>query len=169
MTKTHITAEAGVPQIVSTREFDAPRELLFRVHTDPELLVQWFGPRELTMTVDHLDARHGGQWRYIHRDADGNQYPFRGLFHGTPSPDGIVQTWEDESAPGPVCMSTITFEERDGRTVLRQNTVFQSVEDRDGYVRGGAERGLRESHQRLDEWLKTPRYPHDRRSDEQAG
>jgi hypothetical protein len=89
MAKTQIIAEPGVPQIVITREFAAPRELLFRAHTDPELLVQWLGPRRLTMTIDRLDARHGGTWRYIHREADGTEYAFHGVYHGTPSPDGI--------------------------------------------------------------------------------
>src|SRR5205807_1268215 len=113
--QTLITAEPGVPQIVITREFAAPRELLFRAYTDPELLVQWLGPRALTMTVDHFDARHGGTWRYTHRDAGGNEYGFHGVFHGTPSVDGIVQTSEFEGAPGHISLETLVFEEHSGR------------------------------------------------------
>ena len=151
MAKTQIIAEPGVPQIVITREFDAPRELLFRAHIDPELLVQWLGPRTLSMTIDHLDARHGGTWRYIHRDADGNEYAFHGVYHGTPSPERIVQTFEFEGAPGHVSLETLTFEERGGRTLLRQNAVFQSVEDRDAQIQSGMEEGVNDSTERLDE------------------
>lgn len=151
MATTQIIAEPGVPQIVITREFDAPRELLFRAHTDPELLVQWLGPRALTMTIDRHDARDGGTWRFIHRDADGNEYAFHGVFHGTPSPDGIVRTFEFEGAPGHVSLETATFEERGGRTLLRMNAVYQSVEDRDAMVQSGMEDGVNDSMERLDE------------------
>ena len=86
MATTQIIAEPAVPQLVVTSEFAAPRDLLFRAYTDPELLVQWLGPRGLTLTVDHFDPQHGGTWRYIGADADGSKYSFRGVFHGTPSP-----------------------------------------------------------------------------------
>jgi uncharacterized protein YndB with AHSA1/START domain len=151
MATTQVIAEPGVPQIVITREFDAPRELLFRAYTDPELLAQWLGPRALTMTIDRHDPRDGGSWRYIHRDADGNEYAFHGVFHGTPSPDGIVRTFEFEGTPGRVSLETATFEERGGRTLLRMNSVFQSVEDRDGMVQSGMEEGVNDSMERLDE------------------
>jgi uncharacterized protein YndB with AHSA1/START domain len=151
MTKTQIIAEPGVPQIVISREFDAPRELLFRAHIDPELLVQWLGPRRLTMTIDRLDARDGGTWRYTHRDAHGNEYAFHGVYHGTPSPDGIVQTFEFEGMPGHVSLETITFEEHGGKTLLHQNAIFQSVEDRDGMMQSDMETGVNDSMERLDE------------------
>lgn len=153
MSKTRIIVEPGVPQIVITREFDAPRELLFRVHVEPELLVQWLGPRRLTMTIDRYEVRDGGTWRYTHRDADGAEYGFHGVFHGTPSPDGIVQTFEFEGAPGHVSLGTLTFEEAGGRTRLRSNSVFQSVEDRDAMVQSGMEEGVNEGMERLDELL----------------
>ena len=151
MAKTQFIAEPGVPRIVITRQFDAPRELLFRAFTDPELLAQWMGPRALTMTIDRHEARHGGTWRYIHRDADGNEYAFHGVHHGTPSPDGIVRTFEFEGAPGRVSLETATFEEHGGGTLLRQNVVFQSVEDRDAMARSGMETGVDDSMERLDE------------------
>jgi uncharacterized protein YndB with AHSA1/START domain len=154
MAETQIIAEPGMPQIVITREFDAPRELLYRAYTDPELLVQWLGPRRMTMTVDRYDIRDGGSWRYIHRDADGNQYGFHGVFHGAPSPEnGIVQTFEFEGAPGHVSLETLTLEERGGKTLVRTNDVFQSVEDRDAAIASGMEEGINESMERLDELL----------------
>ena len=153
MTTTQVTAEPGTPYIDFTREFDAPRDLLFRAHTDPELLVQWLGPRRLTMVIDRYDVEDGGKWRYIHRDQDGTEYGFHGVFHGTPSPDGLVQTFEFEGAPGHVSLDWLTFEERDGRTVLHGHSVFQSVQARDAMVQSGMEGGLSEAYERLDELI----------------
>jgi uncharacterized protein YndB with AHSA1/START domain len=153
VTTTNVTAEPGTPYIEFTREFDAPRDLLFRAHTDPELLVQWLGPRRLTMVIDRYDVKDGGKWRYIHRDQDGTEYGFHGVFHGTPSPDGMVQTFEFEGAPGHVSLDWLTFEERDGRTVLHGHSVFQSVQARDAMVESGMEGGLSEAYERLDELI----------------
>ncbi|MCW2898192.1 MAG: Activator of Hsp90 ATPase 1 family protein [Streptosporangiaceae bacterium] len=153
MVNTQIIAEPGVPQIVMTREFDAPRDLVFRAYTDPELVVQWMGPRDLTMIIDEYDVRDGGKWRYVSKDAQGNEYGFHGVFHGDPSPDGTVQTFEFEGMPGHVAMDTLVLEERDGRTLVRTISSFQSVEDRDGMVASGMERGVRESDERMEELL----------------
>jgi uncharacterized protein YndB with AHSA1/START domain len=154
MPSTHIVADPGMPQILVSRRFDAPRERVFRAHVEPELVVRWLGPRGLTMTVDLLEARDGGRWRYVHHLPGGGSHAFHGVFHGRPTPDRIVQTWEDEGSPGPVCMSTLTFDERGGGTLLRQNTVFQSVADRDTYVREGMERGVTDSMNRLADLLQ---------------
>src|SRR5258708_38371973 len=128
--KTEITAEPGVPQIVLTREFNAPRELVFRAYTDPELLVQWLGPRRMTMTIDYFDVRDAGRWRYTHRDTDGSEAGFHGVFHGTPSPEnGIAPPSAFEGAPGHVSLETLSLEERGGRTLVGTNDISQSVED----------------------------------------
>jgi uncharacterized protein YndB with AHSA1/START domain len=153
MPTTTITAEPGVPFIDFSREFDAPRELVFRAHTEPDLLVQWLGPRKYTMVVDRYEARDGGTWRYVHRDGDGNEYGFHGVFHGAPSPESLVQTFEFEGAPGHVSLDTMTLEERDGRTFARGRSVFQSVADRDAMIAGGMADGVNEGYVRLDELL----------------
>src|SRR4051794_35899600 len=106
MAKARITAEPGVPQILVEREFDAPRELLYRALTDPELVPQWLGPRELTTTIDRYELRDGGRWRFIHRGPDGSEDAFHGVFHGEPSPAGVVRTFEWEGLPGHVLMET---------------------------------------------------------------
>ena len=153
MSKTQITADPGTPQLIVSREFDAPRDLVFRAYTDPELLVQWLGPRDLALIVDRYDARDGGAWRYVHKDANGNEYGFHGVFHGTPSPEAIVQTFEFEGVPGHVKLDTTTLQVRDGKTLVRTVSSFQSVEDRDGMVASGMERGVHDSNERLDELL----------------
>jgi len=151
--KTTITAEPGVPQILITREFAASPALLLRAHTEPDLLVQWLGPRNQTMVIDHFEPRNGGTWRYVHREADGMEYGFRGVFHGTPSLDGIVQTFEFEGAPGNVALETLTFEAQGDRTVLHANSVYQTVEARDALIEYGMEVGVNEGYERLDELI----------------
>lgn len=152
--KTEIGAPVGVPQVVTSREFAAPRALVFRAYTEPELLVQWFGPRDLTLSVERLEVRHSGTWHYTNQDASGTVYGFHGVFHGTPSAEeGIVQTFEYEGAAGHVSLETITFEDRGGRTLVRTNQVFQSVADRDAMIEWGMERGINDSAERLDELL----------------
>ena len=153
MANTQIIAEPGVPQLIVSAEFLAPRDLLFRAYVDPDLLRQWLGPRRLTMTIDRFDPRHGGIWRFIHADDDGTDYGFHGVFHGEPSRERIVWTFESEDFPGHVCLEPITFGERGEATVVRQNTVYQSVEDRDAAVASGMEEGINESMERLDELL----------------
>jgi uncharacterized protein YndB with AHSA1/START domain len=153
MGKTQVSAPAGLPFVDVSREFDAPRELVFRAWTEPELLVQWLGPRRLEMVIEHYEVRDGGRWRYVHRDTDGTEHWFHGVFHGTPSPDRAVQTFEYEGAPGHVSMDTLELEERDGRTIARTHSVFQSVEARDAMVEHGMAEGMNEGFDRLDEVL----------------
>jgi uncharacterized protein YndB with AHSA1/START domain len=156
MGTTRITAEPGIPFIDIEREFDAPRDLLFRAHVDPELLVQWLGPAKYAMRVDRLEVRDGGSWRYAHVDDEGKEFGFRGVFHGEPSVDGILQTWEFEGLPGHVSLERLTMEERNGRTTLRIHAVYQSVEDRDGLIASGMEGGMNEGYARLDELIARP-------------
>lgn len=153
MTELQITAEPGVPQVLTARTFDAPRDLVFRAFIEPELLVQWLGPRKYTMTIERYDVRDGGSYRYVHADEAGNAFGFRGVFHGDPSPDGMVQTFEFEGAPGNVSMDTLTLEEHDGKTTVRTNSVFQSVEARDAMVDSGMAEGINEGYDRLDDLL----------------
>jgi len=153
MATINVTADPGTPFVDTSREFDAPRDLVFRAFTDPELLVQWLGPRRLTMKIERYDVRDGGSWRYIHRDADGTEFGFHGVFHGKPSPEGIVQTFEYEGVPGHVSLDSVWFDEHDGRTTVRSHSVFQSVEDRDAMVQSGMADGMNEGYDRLEQLL----------------
>jgi uncharacterized protein YndB with AHSA1/START domain len=153
MAKTNVIAEPGKQEIVITRILDAPRDLVFKAYTDPNAIPQWWGPRNLTTVVDQMDVRPGGIWRFVHRDAEGNEYGFHGVYHDVVSPERIVSTFEFEGMPGHVLLSTMTFEEQDGKTKLTDASVFQSVEDRDGMLQSGMEGGASESMDRLDEYL----------------
>ncbi len=154
MNKTNIIAEPGKQEIIITREFNAPRELVFRAFTDPELFTQWLGPREYTMVLERFEPRDGGSWRYIHRDRNGNEYAFHGVFHEVTAAERIIQTFEFEGLPekGHATLEIASFEALpDSRTRLTTHTVFQSVADRDGMLESGMERGVNDSFERLDE------------------
>ena len=153
MTELKITAEPGVPQVRTERELDAPLDLVYRAFTEPELLSQWLGPRKYTMTVERFEPHDGGTWRYIHSDDAGNAYGFHGVFHGDPSPEGVVRTFEYEGAPGHVSMETLTLTDLGGRTLVRTVSSFQAVEDRDAMIASGMERGVHDSDERLTELL----------------
>ncbi len=154
--KTIITAEPGKQELVVTREFDAPRELVFKAFTDPKLYVQWLGPRDLTMTLEKFEPRPGGMWRYIHTDQAGNQFGFHGVYHEVTSPERIIDTFEFEGLPekGHVILETAKMEALPGnRTRLTVQSVYQSVADRDGMLQAGMESGVNDSYERLDELL----------------
>jgi len=152
MSRTIVEAAPGTPFIDVTREFDAPRELVWKAWTDPELLKQWLGPAKYEMVVEEWDVRDGGRWRYVHRGAEGD-FGFHGVFHGQPSPDNFVQTFEFDGAPGHVSLERLSLEERDGRTIARTHSTVQSVEARDGMIAGGMESGMNEGFERLDALL----------------
>jgi len=158
--KTTIIAEPGKQEMIITREFDAPRELVFKAFTDPKLYVQWLGPRRLTMVLETFEPRNGGRWRYIHKDQSGNEFGFHGVYHEVLAPERIIDTFEFEGLPeaGHVCLETLTLEELPaGRTRLTAQSVFQSVADRDAALQSGMEEGLNDSHERLTELLEKMR------------
>lgn len=155
MSKTSFTIEPGKQEIMMTHVFDAPRELVFRAFTEPQHIANWWGPRSLTNKIDKLELRPGGLWRFVQRDADGNEFAFHGVFHEITAPARVVQTFEFEGMPGHVLLETLTLEERDGKTLVTTKDVFQSVEDRDGMVSSGMESGSTESMERLEELLAT--------------
>ena len=155
--KTVITAEPGKQELFITREFDAPRELVFRAHTEPELYEQWVGPNDLKMTVERMDAVAGGSYRFVH-EREGHKYTFHGVYHEVLSPQRIIGTFEFDGLPetGHVIMGTTKFEDLgDGRTRLVHQSVFQSVADRDGMIQSGMERGVNDGYKKLDILLST--------------
>jgi uncharacterized protein YndB with AHSA1/START domain len=153
---TKITAEPGKQEIIITRKFDAPRELVFKAFTDPKLYIEWLGPRRLTMTLETFEPKNGGSWRYIQKDQDGNEYAFHGVNHEV-TPERIISTFEFEGLPekGHVILETTKFEALSNtKTKLTSQSIFQAVEDRDGMLQSGMEEGVNESYDRLDELLK---------------
>lgn len=155
MNKSHLKVEPGKQEITGSRDFDAPRDLVFKAYTDATLIPQWWGPAQYKTTVELLDARPGGRWRFIQKDARGSEDAFHGVFHEVVPGEQIIQTFEYEGIPGHhVILETITFEDLDGRTRVTDQMVFQSVADRDGMVQAGMESGATESAERLTALLK---------------
>lgn len=152
---TTITAPPATPFIEVVRDFDAPRELVFRASTDPEYVVQWLGPRRLQMSIEEWDARTGGAYRYTHSsEEEGFAVHFRGVFHTVRAPELVVQTFEFDGAPDEVATDTIRFEDLGaGRTRLTTRSVLPSVEARDMALESGMSGGIEESYDRLAELL----------------
>lgn len=143
--KTNFLAEPGKQEIVMSRTFDAPRELVYRLWTDPAMLPEWWGPAAMTTIVDRMEVRKGGVWRYIQRDGQGNEYAHSGVYHAAVAPERLVQTYEFEGMPGSVGLVTVAFAEQpDGRTKLIETTLYPSTEVRDGVLHSGMTGGAAE-------------------------
>ena len=154
--ETEIKAEPGQQELFIIREFDAPRELLFRAYTEAELYEKWVGPKEMNMRVEKMDAVDGGSFRFVH-ERGGHEYTFFGVYHDVTKPERIIGTFEFDGLPerGHVIMGTTKFEELpNGRSRLVHQSVFQSVQDRDGMIASGMERGVSDGYEKLDTLLE---------------
>ena len=141
-------------EIYTERVFDAPRERVFAVYTDPELIPEWWGPRGTTATVDEMDVRPGGRWRFLIRNSDGSEVPaMHGTYREVTPPERLVQTFEWEGMPGHVSVDTVTFEDLGGRMKVVTTSIFHTTEERDGMLESGMEHGLGETYDRLEELL----------------
>ena len=151
--ETQIAADPNVPLVRIVREFDAPPEKVFRAHTDPDLVVQWQGPKGVEARIDHYDCRTGGSYRYVHT-MNGVEYGFHGCFHEVRPAEVIVQTFTFEGVPDSVALERLVLEELDGgRTRLTATSLVDSFESRDAFLASGMETGVREGYERLDALL----------------
>lgn len=135
------------------RWFDAPRDLVWRAHTDPKLIAKWLGPRRLKMRVEVMDVRTGGRYRFVHIEEDGTEYAFHGDYLEVRAPEHIKQTWVFEGMPEASSVEEMTLTEIGGRTRLVATSTFQKKEHIDAHFQQGMEEGMQESYQRLDELL----------------
>jgi uncharacterized protein YndB with AHSA1/START domain len=129
-------------EIVMSRVFDAPRELVFAAHSKCEHIKRWWG-RGNPLDCE-IDFRPGGKYRFVEH-ADGETYAFRGEYREIVAPERIVQTFEFEGMPGHVAVETLVLTEHDGKTTLTSTSLFSNVEDRDGMLQSGMETGAKES------------------------
>lgn len=144
-------------ELVMTRVFDAPRNLVFRVFTDPEAIPHWWGERAHATTVDHYDFQVGGKWQYTTRDNEGNQIVFSGKFEDIDPPARLVSSFEVEGSPEMISTDIHTFEERDGKTILSTYSRFSSREERDSMLDTGVTQGWGETLDRLEQHLEAMR------------
>jgi len=148
-----VEADPTVPLIRITREFDAPPAKVFRAHTDPDLVVQWLGPRDLEMKIDHYDCRTGGSYRYVHVRG-GDEFGFHGSFHEVRPSELIVQTFTFEGMPDGVALERMAFEELEGgRCRIVGTSLCDSFADRDAMLSSGMQDGVQQGYERLDEVL----------------
>ena len=156
--QTKTTSKLSLPsdrEIVGSRIMDAPPELVFKAYTDPDLIPRWWGPRRYATTVDKMDLRPGGVWRFVHRAADGGEYAFNGVYREIVPPKRLVYTFNYEGAPGHEAIETVTFEEAEGgKTKMTDHMLFETREERDGMLNSGMEEGAAETIDRLAELLR---------------
>ena len=146
-----ITAPEGLPFIDIEREFDAPVAAVFRAHAEPDLIKQWLGPNGYEMDIEHFDFTSGGGYRYVHRNPEGQEFAFNGVFHVVRENDFAIQTFEFEGFPDVVSIESLTFADLgNGRTRLRAHAVYPTLEARDGMIASNMEVGVVEGYERLD-------------------
>jgi len=145
----------GDLEIVITRSFDAPLDLVWEVHTKAEHLKKWWA-RGHEMDAE-LDFRPGGKWRFVEHGPEGEEWAFRGEIREIVPKSLVVQTFEWEGLPGHISVERLVFEEKDGQTVLTGTSTFASREDRDGMAQSGMEAGVNQSYQALQAHLDTLR------------
>jgi uncharacterized protein YndB with AHSA1/START domain len=127
----NVSSNAGF-EVVITRVFDAPRSLVFRAWTDPEMLLHWFGPKDFTATIIQNDARTGGEYHFHMRGPNYDDH-WKGVYREVVPPERIVFTWP----AGPDSIVTVTFEDLDGKTRLTlHHGKFETVAARDDHERG---------------------------------
>jgi uncharacterized protein YndB with AHSA1/START domain len=149
---TTVEADPVVPIIRTARDFRATPARLLRAHTDPELFAQWVGPDSTRTRIDHWDARTGGSFRYASARGD-EEWVFRGCFHEI-RPDRIVQTFTYEGSPDRVLLEWLWFDDiGDGRTRLRTQSLVESFEVRDSWLKSGMETGLDHGYAKLERML----------------
>ncbi len=158
-----VTAAPGAQSFTFTREFEASAARVFGAHTDPDLFVQWTGPRGTEVRMREWDARTGGSWSYVVGGTSergvGGEWAFHGSFHEVTAPSRIVQTFEFEGEPGHPTMEVLEFVDLpDGRSRIDGLSLFLAVEERDEML-GGIDSGMDENFDRLEELLAEAKAP----------
>jgi uncharacterized protein YndB with AHSA1/START domain len=148
----HVTTPTDT-EILMTRSFDAPRRLVWEAWVTPEHLQKWMlGPEGWSMPVCEIDLRPGGKWHYVWRRANGNEFGMTGVFKEVTPPERLVNT-EKWGPEWPETLITTTFEEKDGRTTVRQTCHYPSKDVRDKALATGMVDGVNVSFDRLDKVL----------------
>ena len=148
---TTITAKPGELYLDIERVIDAPVAQVFRAYTEKDLISKWLGPRGYVMEISAFEPKDGGNWAFTHVTPDGGRFGFRGSFHSVTTNERIIQTFEYLGVEGHVSLESLVFEDLGDKTRLHGHAVYQSVEDRDGMIANGMERGVVEGFEQLDE------------------
>jgi uncharacterized protein YndB with AHSA1/START domain len=145
-------------QILITRTFGAPRHLVYRAYTTPELIKRWWGGDRGEVTLAEVDLRVGGKWRYVMTANGGFEVGFHGEYREVVPDERIVATETFEAMPeGGEAVSTVTFGEENGRTTLKNLSEYPSKEIRDAVINSGMEGGMQESMDHLEQVARSLR------------
>jgi uncharacterized protein YndB with AHSA1/START domain len=145
----------GEHDIFITRTFNAPRELVWRMFTEPQHMMKWWGPKGFTTPVCEIDLRPGGIWRYVMRAPDGGEFSVDQVYHEITAPERIVY---GPAKTGPESLHpihTLSFEEQDGKTKVSLHSHYPSADERDEAIRRGFVQGVGEGLDTLEAYLKT--------------
>lgn len=140
-------------EIVISRMFNAPAQLVFEAMTKPEHVRRWWGLRGSTMTMCDIDLRVGGAWRYVLREEDGSEVGFHGTYREIEAPNRVVSTEVFEGFPDAESVNTVTLTEEDGKTTFTNRILHQNRAYRDGHLNSGMEPGMQQTFDRLEELL----------------
>lgn len=156
MSGTKFTIKRDQLKVEMERVYDAPLEVVFNAFVDSDLISRWWGPRGTATIVDKNDVEPGGAWRFIVRNASGKEDSFSGKYVRVSPPDSVTRTFNyDPIGPGHELTETAEFESLDGgKTRLRTISEYKTIEELDGMVASGMERGATESFDRLGELLE---------------
>lgn len=140
-------------QILIERDFNAPKRLVYQAWTTPELVKRWWSAKRGAVTVADIDLRVGGTWRWVMVTDDGFEVGFHGEYRELVPDELIVSTevYEGFPAPDASSLNTMTFAEKDGRTVLRILVQHQSQDHRDAHINSGMEAGMQDALDLLEE------------------
>ena len=141
--------------IAFTREFDAPRRLVFEAWTRMDHVRRWYGCRASSLLSCEIDLRPGGAYRFVVLAPDGNEYPMSGVYQEIVPPERLVYTECFNGDPGSEAVVTLTLKERNGRTTLAVTSVYPTQQSRDAILKLGVEHGTTETLDRLAEHLET--------------
>jgi len=139
-------------EIVMTRVFDAPRNLVFDAFSKPELLKRWFGPRGWSLVVCEVDFKVGGKWRFVLRGPDGREMGMRGVHREIAPPERTVHLEMFDDYPGESIVTAV-FVEQNGKTTMTATVLYESQQVRDAVIKSGMEHGAAECYDKLAEYL----------------
>jgi uncharacterized protein YndB with AHSA1/START domain len=138
-------------EVIITRMINAPRDLVYKIATDPMMIPKWWGPRRFTTIVHRMNVMPGGIWRFTQVDKEGKEFSFHGVYHEVTSPERLVYTSEYEDMPGHVTLYIDEYTQPGGKTMIKTHCIFQSPEDRDQLMQWGMEEGISEMTVRMNE------------------
>ncbi len=149
--KTTFTVKKENLEVAMERVFNAPREKIWKIMSDPKLIPQWWGPAEYETTVDKMDFRVGGEWRFVQKGKDAQEFGFHGVYQKIEEPKIISDTFNFEGIPaGHELVETMVLEDLgNGQTKVIGISKYQNMEDLEGMVNSGMEGGAVETWERL--------------------